>query len=130
MAGHHDCPDPTLEARQPTLAMFGGGKQGIHMASVDFSPEREKPALDLALEQAGTIAQTKPIRFRVQPDLYDYDRQRYQPWAGLIWTVDLEDVEEGRRLREGLTRFFRLFGRTAEMQAEVLRVLEEMEETL
>ena len=97
------------------------------MALVDFSPEREKPALDLALEQAGAIAQTKPIRFRVQPDLYDYDRQRYQPWVGLIWTVDLENVEEGRRLREGLTRFFRLFGRTVEMQAEVLRTLEELE---
>lgn len=99
------------------------------MAIVSFSPEAERPPLDQSLEQVAEAAtgRGKALRFRVQPELYDYEKQRYNAWQGLIWSVDLEDVEEGRLLREGLTSFFRLFGRSPESQAQLLKELEEQE---
>ena len=58
--------------------------------------------IDTALERAAAVAMTvgKPLKIRIQPDVYDYDSQKYLTWTNLVWTVDVEDVEEGRRLRE------------------------------
>jgi hypothetical protein len=98
------------------------------MASVDFAPEKERPALDQALEaNAAACAQLqKPVRVRLQPDLYEYERKIYSSWLGLTWIVELSDIDEGRRLRQGLQDFFRLFGQSADSQDEMLRELREL----
>lgn len=66
---------------------------------------------------------SKPIRVRLQPDLYDYTGSSYKTWQGLVWSVQLRDVAEGRRLREGLTDFFHAFGGSEKDQKAVLKVL-------
>jgi hypothetical protein len=98
------------------------------MASVDFAPEKERPALDQALEAAAVACtqNQKPIRIRLQPDLYEYERRIYAAWLGLTWIVEVGDLEEGRRLRQGLQDFFRLFGQSADSQDEMLRELREL----
>ncbi len=92
------------------------------MAQVTFLPDVERPPLDQALiKNAETAARVKRlIRIRVQPDLYNHDSQAYTAWQGLSWTIEVESVEEGKRLREGLTHFFGAF---AERQEELLKVL-------
>lgn len=99
------------------------------MAKVSFAPEAEKPNLDERLAQVAQSAAAidRPIRLRVQPDLYDDAEKKYLTWTGLSWSVELESVEEGQRLREGLARFFRLFGHDAETQAALLEMLATME---
>lgn len=95
------------------------------MATVNFVPEETRPPIDARLEELGAAAGAlgKPIRIRLQPDIYDYESQRNQKWYGLIWSVELQDVEEGRRLREGMTEFFRRFGESPESQAKLLKWL-------
>jgi len=101
------------------------------MAQVNFAPDNEKPALDDLLEQfAAAATAEKPLRLRVQPDLYDVAKTRYTTWPGLVWTVDLEDANEGRRLREGLAQFFRLFGKDGDTQALLLDTLAGLEPPL
>jgi hypothetical protein len=83
------------------------------MANVTFSTDvKAPPPLDQALEQKGgaSILLGKPIRLRIQPDFYDYDKRQYTAWSFVSWVVDVETIEEGRRLREGLQVFLRLFG--------------------
>lgn len=93
------------------------------MAIVVLTHEIERPPIDGPLEQAALAAQkaSKALRLRVQPDLYDPDKNRYTSWTGLTWMVDLEDVAEGRKLREALTLFFRLFGEDADKLRRVLQ---------
>lgn len=95
------------------------------MAIVHFVPEETRPPLDARLEELGAAAGAlgKPIRIRLQPDIYDYESQRNQKWYGLIWTVELQDIEEGRRLREGLTEFFKKFGESEASQRGLLKWL-------
>lgn len=100
------------------------------MAVVNFAPEQERPPLDYALE---IVAQQcaergKAIRFRVQPDLYSYEQQTYVAWTGLTWIVEIADVEEGRRMREGLQWLFRLFGTDEAGQVKVLATLQALAE--
>lgn len=98
------------------------------MATVNFSADQERPPLDRSLEEAGVEAEglEKVIRVRLQPDLYLYGAQKYTTWAGLVWTVDCEDIEEGRRLREGLALFFKLFGAPGASQAKLLTTLRKL----
>lgn len=95
------------------------------MATVVFTADQTPPPIDARLEETGAVAGVmgKPIRVRIQPDLYDYDGQKYQVWNQLTWTVDLADVAEGRKLREGLTMFFRLFGASPKSQVSLLELL-------
>lgn len=100
------------------------------MAHVTFAPDRpppDRPPLDRSLEEQGLAASAlgKPIKIRLQPDLYDHQGAKYVSWAGLTWIVDVADVEEGRRLREGLTDFFKLFGMNEAVQQGLLKVLRE-----
>lgn len=97
------------------------------MAKVSFLPDQQPPPIDQALELVGASAAlaSRPIRIRLQPDLYDIDKRSYYGWVGLTWTLDLEDIEEGRRFREGLGRFMAGFG-DPEKQAKLLRALEEL----
>ena len=97
------------------------------MAHMTFAHDL-KPSMDAPLEaiaEAATVL-NKPIKVRVQPDLYDWGAVRYGTWLGLAWTMECQDVEEGRRLREGLTMFFRLFGGEAKVQERLLRELGKM----
>lgn len=94
------------------------------MANVSFAPEDKRPSLDGAIESASESG--KAIRVRCQPDVYDYEKGNYQTWTGLSWIVECQDVEEGRRLREGLTDFFKAFGGQAAMQERVLNELKRM----
>jgi len=93
------------------------------MAQVSFAPDATRPPLDAKLEEVGAQALLigKPIRLRIQPDLYDPDKRGYYAWAGLTWMLDLDDVEEGRRLREVLTVVMAAFG--DERQAKLLKLL-------
>jgi hypothetical protein len=95
------------------------------VASVSFSHD-DKPPVDRALEEVGEQAEVKrkPIRIRFQPDLYDSSRNAYTTWIGLTWVLELRDVEEGRRLREGLTWFFKVFGADEKKQRGLLSELE------
>ncbi len=92
------------------------------MAQVTFLPSVERPPLDQSLlENAQTAERAgRAIRIRVQPDLYNHDKQGYTSWQGLTWTIEMDSVEEGKRLREGLTHFFGAF---AGRQEELLKVL-------
>lgn len=87
---------------------------------VTFSPNREPRPIDATLEELGgaAILAGRSVRVRVQPDLYNYEKGSFSSWATLAWTLDLEDIEEGRRFREALTAFFKAFGEceTAEKQ--------------
>lgn len=96
------------------------------MATVNFAPESERPPLDRSLEENAQAAAAlgKPVRIRLQPDLYDHAKASYQVWAGLTWSIEVGDVEEGRKLREGLTNFFRAFGAGLQEQTRVLEMLE------
>ncbi len=100
------------------------------MANVSFGHDyTPKPPLDGSLEEVGATALQlgKPIRCRLQPDLYrPGPNQAYTTWVGLTWVCELEDVEEGRRLREGLTHFFRVFGADAKRQGQLLTALERL----
>lgn len=95
------------------------------MAEVTFLPEQSAPPLDATLEDMGarSILAGKPIRVRMQPDVYDTEKARYQSWAGLVWALNVESVEEGRLLRVGLTQFFKAFGKSATSQKKLLRAL-------
>jgi hypothetical protein len=91
------------------------------MANVSFSMDTP-PTLDGPLERCGDSASglDKPIKLRIQPDLYDWSRRNYHSWSGLTWMVEVQDVEEGRRLRQGLTDFLRCFGGAEWQQTELL----------
>jgi len=91
------------------------------MASVNFAHD-DRPPVDATLETIGNGASAlnKPIRCRFQPDLYDWGKTAYTTWHGLTWTIDVEDVAEGRKLREGLTLFFKAFGGDARGQKRLL----------
>lgn len=97
------------------------------MAQVSFAPDRIAPALDGRLEEAAAQAAlaSRPIRVRIQPAFYNLDKSGYDGWNNLVWTLDLDDVEEGRRLRQGLEAFLKAFG-DPERQAKVLRMLEKL----
>lgn len=95
------------------------------MAKVSFLPEKVAPPVDGKLEEAGAQAAlaSRPIRLRLQPDLYLTDQRAYTTWVGLTWTLDLDDVEEGRRFREALGKFMAAFG-DPEKQGTLLSTLE------
>lgn len=94
-----------------------------------LDPQPRNP-VDQRLEELGAVASIsgKPLRVRVQPDIYNSENGNYSVWAGLSWTVDLDGVEEGRKLREGLTDFFQLFGTSPQSQEAVLLNLRAMAE--
>ena len=94
------------------------------MAKV-ISTQDIRPPIDESLEKigAGAAASNRPIRVRVAPDLYDYDKQGYNSWHGLSWSVEVMDVEEGRRLRKGLGDFLKAFGHSPKSQAAVLKAV-------
>lgn len=98
------------------------------MAKVTSQAEQQPPPLDQRLEELATIASlnSRALRVRIQPDIYNYETGNYAVWTGLSWTFDLTDVEEGRRLREGLAAFFELFGKSPESQGRVLDMLRGM----
>jgi len=84
-------------------------------------------SLDHSLERAAAAAMTvgKPLKIRIQPDVYDYDNQRYTSWSQVIWTMDVQDVEEGRRLRRLLQTVLAAFaGRDAVNQEDLIRQVE------
>ena len=97
------------------------------MAHVSFAPD-ERPTVDAALDLIGEGAAPlqKPIKVRIQPDLYDWGRTRYTAWHS--WAVECQDVAEGRRLREGLTSFFAAFGGSEKQQRRLLQDLSRMAE--
>ncbi len=92
------------------------------MANVTFGPDVEPPPIDQKLIEVWETAKKikREIRIRVQPDLYNHTTQAYTSWSGLTWTIEVADVDEGRRLREGLTWFFKHFG---DQQGHLLDVL-------
>jgi hypothetical protein len=94
------------------------------MAHVNFTFDTP-PTLDGPLERCGDSASAveKPIRLRIQPDLYDWSRRNYHSWSGLTWMVEVQDVEEGRRFRQGLQDFLQAFGGTEWQQGELLDLL-------
>lgn len=97
------------------------------MATVSFAPDRPTTPLDAKLEELGAQAllASRPIRLRLQPDLYDSDRRAYQSWTGLTWTLDISEIAEGRLFREGLGDFMQLFGDDAK-QAQLLQLLRDL----
>ncbi len=94
------------------------------MATVSFTHD-DKPPIDRTLEAMGEAAKAerKPLKVRLQPDLYDQVRATYTAWLGLTWAVELRDVEEGRKLRVGLAHFFKAFGGDARRQQRLLAEL-------
>lgn len=97
------------------------------MAKVSFLPDKVAPPIDAALTELGAqaVLADRPLRLRLQPDLYSVDRQAYLAWAGLTWTLDLDDVEEGKRFREALGKFMAAFG-DAEKQAKLIALVEKL----
>ncbi len=95
------------------------------MAEVSFTHD-DKPPMDRRLEEITSHAENlqKPVRIRVQPDIYDHVHQNYAAWTGLVWMLELRDIEEARRLREGLANFFRVFGGDEKKQKGLLTELE------
>lgn len=99
------------------------------MAKVTYAADALVPrSLDYTIEEMAEQLdlRVKPLRLRVQPDVYDVRLARYTSWAGVIWSIDVDTVDEGRKLREGLTLFFRRFGEGAAMQDWLLQVLREV----
>lgn len=94
------------------------------MAKVSFQSDRVAPPTDAKIEEIGVIALAtgRPIKLRIQPDLYNADKQRYDSWSGANWTLELDDVEEGKRFLDGLEAYMRAFG-DPKRQAETLRLL-------
>lgn len=97
------------------------------MGKVTFSPERQPPPIDQRLQQAAgqAVLMDRPIRLRLQPDLWDYDKGNYSAWSGLSWVLELDDVEEGRRARQALQALWAVFGHSAEVQAQLITLLDE-----
>lgn len=97
------------------------------MASVSFAHD-QRPPVDQSLEQVGNGASAlnKPIRCRLNPDLYEWGGTHYVSWSGLSWIVELQDVSEGRRLRQALTAFFQVFGASEKKQAKLITELQKM----
>lgn len=95
------------------------------MAKVNSTMDPQPRPVDQRLEELGAVASIsgKPLRVRVQPDIYNSENGNYAVWAGLSWTLDLDSVEEGRKLREALTDFFILFGLNPDAQAGLLETL-------
>jgi hypothetical protein len=94
------------------------------MASTAFTHD-SRPSMDASLEEVSLGAATleKPIRVRLQPAVYSYEKRDYQAWAGLTWLVDVQDVEEGRRLRQGLADFICAFGGSEKVQIRLLEAV-------
>ena len=88
------------------------------MATVSFTAA--PPPIDTPLEEFGgqALKEGKPIRIRLQPDVYSPKDTNYKTWQGVVWIVEVPDLDEGRRLREGLTHFFKVFG--SKRQARLL----------
>lgn len=95
------------------------------MAKVSFAPERVPPPIDQKLEEVASQAAlaSREIRLRLQPDLYNPDKRGYESWSGLTWTLELNDVDEGRRFREVLGKVMAAFGDETK-QAALLKALE------
>lgn len=100
------------------------------MAHVQFTHDAPVEPIDASLEAAGSAAVNvgRPIRCRLQPYLYDWPNANFGAWRGLTWTIECQDVGEGRRLREGLASFFKAFGGTERQQARLLALLSELAE--
>jgi hypothetical protein len=97
------------------------------MAHVTFLPDKQAPPTDgklLEIAAQATLA-SRAIRLRLQPDLYNFDKQNYDSWVGAAWTLDLDDAEEGRKFLAGLASFMRGFG-DAEKQGKLLKALGEL----
>jgi hypothetical protein len=96
------------------------------MAHTAYSHDEKPAKVDAPLEEIGNAASAleKPIRVRLAPDLYNWTTREYRAWYGLAWSCDLQDVAEGKRLREGLENFFTCFGGTERQQNGLLAELE------
>ncbi len=88
------------------------------MAQVNWSQD-EKPPIDAVLETLAEAYPDRALKIRVQPTIYDYETRTYKTWTELSWVLEMDDVDEARRMREGLQDFFVGFG-TAEKQAGLL----------
>jgi hypothetical protein len=95
------------------------------MATLNFSQDDRLHAVDGTLEEIGDGASAlgKHLKCRVQPWLYDWRVRNYTSWSGLAWTLELEDVAEGRRLRQALTYVFAAFAGDAKRQKKLLQEL-------
>ena len=97
------------------------------MAQVSFLPDQQAPPIDKTLiDLAGQAALlSKPLRVRVQPDIYSVDKQEYVAWKGLVWALDLDDAAEGTELRVVLQQVLGAFG-DPEKKAKLLTLLGEL----
>ena len=94
------------------------------MAEVTFTQDGVQPVDRRLIEISDHSAQLeRPLRIRLQPDLYDYKNTAWTSWSGLVWTLETRDIEEARRLREGLADFFRVFGADEKRQRGLLNEL-------
>lgn len=93
------------------------------MATVNYAPDDKLP-IDQLVDTL--IVEGKPLRVRVQPDIYNHVGGVYKTWNGVSWTIECEDAEEVKRLREGLADFFKAFGGDGKKQGQVLRELKRM----
>ena len=69
----------------------------------------DQPVLEAIEERPGL-----PIRIRFQPGILrrpdGSDRAMYQPWKDVHWTIEAENLDEVRLLREALAAFFWIAG--------------------
>ena len=81
------------------------------MATTTYS--RDAAPIDAPIVEVFTTSKGKPLRIRLQPQIYSSDYGRsggYVAWAGVYWSVDVADPEEAAGLREALTVFFAQIG--------------------
>ena len=99
------------------------------MAHVNYTYDAP-PSIDGPLERTGDEASglEKRIRIRIQPDLYSWESRNYHSWIGLTWMIEVQDVAEGRRFREGLAAFMVCFGGNQRQQEALLKELAERAE--
>ena len=95
------------------------------MATVSYVADRVAPSSDRKLDEIAAMAvlTARAIKLRLQPDLYNFDKQHYDSWTGAAWTLDLEDAAEARKFLEGLRCYMAAFGDGPEKQKQVLEML-------
>ena len=81
---------------------------GIRLAlvHVNYSVPTDQDAL---VYEAYAERPDKPLRLRVQPDIFRLnrgERGRYDAWKGVHWTVELETPGEAVALKDALRLFF------------------------
>lgn len=91
------------------------------MVDVAQTQSPERPPIDAVLEREEYTRDGKPIRIRVQPDLYNHDKMQNDSWPQAIWQFEMKDAAAASRFRVALTRYFKLLGElgTERMAAEL-----------